>query len=206
MTTIGNRIKKTREVHHLTQTEFGELFGIVKSTVSSYEHGNSTPDDDIKIAICKHFNISMDYLFGLTACDNLIDEFSGVNSNQEEKSPKKCKCEHGMTFGTRLKTLRERAGLTQEQLGLNVNLSKANISKYESDSVEPNLSTLIQIATLFEVTVDYLLGVETKTIATERQPLTDDQASVLLSCSDLSSEDLKKVIDYAELLKLQYLI
>lgn len=63
-----------------------------------------------------------------------------------------------MTFGQVLKKLRNENHLTQSQLAAKINLSKANISKYESDSVEPNLETLNAIAELFNVSVDYLLG------------------------------------------------
>lgn len=66
MSTIADRIKMLRENEGLTQDEFGKLFGIVKSTVSLYEHGKSTPNDQIKTAICKHFNVSLDYLIGLS--------------------------------------------------------------------------------------------------------------------------------------------
>ena len=66
MATIGERIHDLRKAHHLTQTEFGALFGIGKTTVSSYETGNSSPNDDIKIAICRYFDVSTDYLLGLT--------------------------------------------------------------------------------------------------------------------------------------------
>ncbi len=64
MATIAERIKHIRKSNGLSQTEFGNLFGIVKSTVSSYETGNSSPDDKTKIAICKYFDVSMDYLIG----------------------------------------------------------------------------------------------------------------------------------------------
>lgn len=65
MATIGNRIRILRNSHNLTQEEFGKLFGIVKSTVSLYEHDKSTPNDQIKTDICRYFNVSMDYLLGL---------------------------------------------------------------------------------------------------------------------------------------------
>lgn len=66
MATIGDRIRFLRESANLTQEDFGKLFGIVKSTVSLYEHGKSTPNDQIKTAICKHFDVSMDFLLGLS--------------------------------------------------------------------------------------------------------------------------------------------
>lgn len=62
----GERIKLIRKKSGLTQTEFGKIFGIGKTTVSSYEIGNSVPNDNIKISMCKHFNVSLDYLLGLT--------------------------------------------------------------------------------------------------------------------------------------------
>lgn len=61
---IGERIKTLRKTNNLTQTEFGELFGIGKTTVSSYETGNSCPNDSIKLAICRFFNVTTDYLLG----------------------------------------------------------------------------------------------------------------------------------------------
>ncbi|MCG8498932.1 MAG: helix-turn-helix domain-containing protein [Firmicutes bacterium] len=63
-----------------------------------------------------------------------------------------------MKFGRILKQLREQKELTQEQLGKIINLSKANISKYELGRLEPNMETLNQIATFFNVSIDYLLG------------------------------------------------
>lgn len=64
MNMINERIKQLRKRHNLTQTEFGEFFGVGKTTVSSWETNNSSPSDEIKIAICKRFNVSMDWLFG----------------------------------------------------------------------------------------------------------------------------------------------
>lgn len=63
-----------------------------------------------------------------------------------------------MTFGDRLKELRDEKKLTQEDLGKIVNLSKANISKYEKNLVEANNETLTLLADYFCVSVDYLLG------------------------------------------------
>lgn len=63
-----------------------------------------------------------------------------------------------MNFGTRLKQLRLENNLKQEDLAIKIHSSKANISRYESNNVEPNLKTLNELAELFDVSVDYLLG------------------------------------------------
>ena len=62
-----------------------------------------------------------------------------------------------MKIGERLKSLRLKNELTQEQLAHKVNLTKANISKYESDSIEPNITTLTLLSEIFNVSVAYLL-------------------------------------------------
>lgn len=65
-----------------------------------------------------------------------------------------------MTFGQKLKSLRQNANMTQLKLADALNLSKANISKYESDIIQPNFETLGAISALFNVPVDYLLGTD----------------------------------------------
>lgn len=66
MVTLGQRIRQLRKERHLTQTQLGKLFGIVKSTVSLYENDKSIPDDGIKSKIADYFGVSMDYLMGRT--------------------------------------------------------------------------------------------------------------------------------------------
>lgn len=63
-----------------------------------------------------------------------------------------------MTLGDNLRNLRETNGLTQKQMAEILSVSKSNVSKYESDDVEPNINTLKQYASYFNVTTDVLLG------------------------------------------------
>lgn len=44
MANLSDRIKSLRLSADMTQEEFGKKFGIVKSTVSLYESGKSTPN------------------------------------------------------------------------------------------------------------------------------------------------------------------
>lgn len=67
-----------------------------------------------------------------------------------------------MNFGQILKQLRTAEGLTQNELAKILDVSKSNISKYEAGSVEPNMSVLIRISEYFEISVDCLLGKNTK--------------------------------------------
>lgn len=62
---IGERLKELRKDKGLSQKELADQLSIGWKTVSSYETGNSSPDDDMKVAIARFFNVSLDYLLGL---------------------------------------------------------------------------------------------------------------------------------------------
>ncbi len=61
------------------------------------------------------------------------------------------------TFGKRIKSLRQKMGLTQVELGKMLNVTDLAVTKWESDASLPNTITLIKIADYFNVSIDYLL-------------------------------------------------
>lgn len=63
-----------------------------------------------------------------------------------------------MLIGNIIKKLREYKGLTQEELGSKLNLSRTTISMYENNQRDPDTKTLSLMADLFGVSSDYLLG------------------------------------------------
>lgn len=63
-----------------------------------------------------------------------------------------------MEFGRRLKSLRLRNNMTQEELGKLLGKTKNSISQYETGKREPDLETLKIISDYFTVSLDYLLG------------------------------------------------
>lgn len=63
-----------------------------------------------------------------------------------------------MTFGQRIRKLREENDLSREQLAKSLNLSYWAIAKYEAGERTPDSKTLQCLADFFQVSVDYLLG------------------------------------------------
>ena len=61
------------------------------------------------------------------------------------------------SIGQRLKELRQSRDMTQNELAEKLFVSSKTISKWEKDGSVPETDTLIQIAELFKVTLDYLL-------------------------------------------------
>lgn len=65
-----------------------------------------------------------------------------------------------MFDGKRLKDLRLSMGLTQEELGKIVNVTKVSICCYENHNRVPNIETLLDLSEALHTTPNYLLGVE----------------------------------------------
>ena len=63
-------------------------------------------------------------------------------------------------FCERLKELRMEKGIGQVELAKALNLSKGIISLWENGLREPKLSNLIILAQYFQVSIDYLAGIE----------------------------------------------
>lgn len=64
------------------------------------------------------------------------------------------------TFGEKLKYLRLEKGLGQIQLAKELNVGKTIISLWEQGKRMPTLPRLVVIAQFFNVTIDYLAGLE----------------------------------------------
>ena len=63
-------------------------------------------------------------------------------------------------FGENLKSLRLEKGLGQVALANKLKLSKGIISLWENGLREPNMTSLIILAKYFNITIDYLVGLE----------------------------------------------
>lgn len=63
--------------------------------------------------------------------------------------------------GNRIRLLRKQAGLTQEELGKKMGVIKQTVSSWENNISEPNSEILLSMASVFDVSVDYLLGNDT---------------------------------------------
>ena len=63
-----------------------------------------------------------------------------------------------MIFNERLKALRKEKGLTQAETAAKLSIAYRNYQRLEADGNTPNFSNLVQIAELFEVSIDYLAG------------------------------------------------
>lgn len=60
------RLKQLRQKHKLTQSELADILGLKPTAVSNYESRRNEPSFDKLIALSKYFDVSCDYLLGIS--------------------------------------------------------------------------------------------------------------------------------------------
>lgn len=60
-------------------------------------------------------------------------------------------------IGSRIRDIRIKSGISQEQLAGYLGISAATLSRYESMQNIPKLSIIVSIAKVFDVSLDYLI-------------------------------------------------
>ena len=96
-------------------------------------------------------------------------------------------------LGAKLKKLREEHNFTQRELAVRVKVHRKSISQYENDNLTPKLETLIQLAVIYNVSLDYLVGIGKESYLYLHE-FTDKQREAILNHVDA----LKKNFDYGE--------
>lgn len=103
-------------------------------------------------------------------------------------------------YGSRLRELRESRNLSQSQFvtafaekyGDGYQMSQTALSKYEMEQREPKNELLIAFADFFNVTTDYLLGVQTK----KDTSLVDEVSALISDCTIEELRNIKKYVNY----------
>lgn len=65
-----------------------------------------------------------------------------------------------MEIGKRIRELRNEKNYSQEDLAKLLKVRRTAISRWELAQNEPDLTTVVELAKIFDVTADYLLGLE----------------------------------------------
>lgn len=60
-------------------------------------------------------------------------------------------------IGTRIRAIRTKSGISQEQLAGYLGISAATLSRYERTQIIPKLSIIVAISKVFNVSLDYLI-------------------------------------------------
>lgn len=105
-----------------------------------------------------------------------------------------------MRFGEILRSLRLERNITQKDLANRLSISPSTVGMYEQNRRFPDADILVKLSSIFDVTVDYLLGIE------------EVKSKEYMYCNDISnriasiaSQSKKNIDDIKPLLKTEIL-
>lgn len=137
------KIKDLREEYDLTQLKMSEIMNVSKSNYARWETNESIIPLKHLNNLCNYFNVSMDYITGLSKEKNYIIINKKLNKE---------------LIGKRLKEFRENNNLTQEELSKQINTSHSTISAYESGKTMLLTAFAYDICKKYNISLDYLCG------------------------------------------------
>ncbi|MDP4153267.1 MAG: helix-turn-helix transcriptional regulator, partial [Bacillota bacterium] len=85
---IGERIRELRNEQRISQDELAKILSITRLTLGKYERGTRTPDASAINVLSHTFNVSADYILGLSDARNpeyreIMSEY-GLNEKSAE--------------------------------------------------------------------------------------------------------------------------
>ncbi len=110
-------------------------------------------------------------------------------------------------FSTILKELRTERSLSQKDLAEKLNYTQSNISEWEKGTVEPKAAALIALSAYFDVSIEYLLGLEddfgVRVDDKEKKPdvLSAEERRLLEGYREINAAGKKLVIQTVETLR-----
>jgi len=96
-----------------------------------------------------------------------------------------------MEIGSNLKKLRTSKGMTQKDLADSLNVSYQAVSRWENDEVEPDISTLSKLSSIFGVSVDAIIN--GKNVETKEQKQSIDEAVTIATTVAVASQNKQSV-------------
>ena len=139
MIKIGGKLKEIRKKCGYSQQEMSQMLDMAINSYGSYERNNSLPSIENFVKLAEILHTSIQYI---VTGEKLSEEFK----------------QGAIAFPQRLCELREKRNMTQQQVADCLGIRKATYQGYEYNKYEPKLDKLLQLAELFDVTLDELMG------------------------------------------------
>lgn len=89
-----------------------------------------------------------------------------------------------MAFSNKLYSLRKQKGLSQDELGSKLNVSRQTISKWELGETTPELEKLIALGDFFEISLDELVMDVKAKESTKTEPLVMNRLETIIDSID----------------------
>lgn len=137
------RLKDIREDNDISQESMANILGVNRSTYSMWELEMNVIPLDVLCDFADYFNVSIDYVLGLTNNKNSKSIIKGLNLK---------------VLGSNLKKLRNKNNVSQEYIGNMLGLTQACIARYEKGLGKISIISVYKLSKEFKVSVSALCG------------------------------------------------
>lgn len=159
--------------YNITQRALAQAINTTEVTISRYLSNERQPRTDIIRKIAEYFNVDI---------DSLINTPLNFNVNKVQS-----------TFSNNIKKLRELKKWKQDTAAKVLGISVPALSRYESGLCEPkNLDLLVKFSTIYDITIDVLLKVDTS----EHMDQYDEIGNMIHSLSNSERKEVEKFIKF----------
>lgn len=138
-------LKKFHDIrvdNDLSQKEMSKILDISEDAYSNYENGRSAMPPVVAVRFANYFNLSLDYLLN-------INDKKSLNCDKEFSKE---------TCSKIIFNIRKEKGFSQEKLSDLLNIPQRTYSSYEHNERAIPLEFLFNLATIFNISTDYLTG------------------------------------------------
>ena len=98
-----------------------------------------------------------------------------------------------MKFNEKLLEIRKKQGLSQEELGMELQVSRQTISKWESGQSYPDFQRLVMLSDYFNMTLDELVkGIDVQDV--REKNMTDEKVASIYMDVESGKATLKKIL------------
>ena len=137
------KLIELREDFNLKQKDIAKLLNITQQTYSLWENGTKIIPLKHLNSLCNYYNVSMDYVLGLSN----VKHYYVINSVIDKN-----------LIGKRLKSFRNEYNITQEELANILNTTHSTISAYENGKTTILTAFAYEICKKYHISMDYLCG------------------------------------------------
>lgn len=172
---FGEILSKLRESRNESQQQLADAVGVTRQTLSRYENADRTINIEVMLEIAKHYNVSADYMLGLT-------------ENQTTDSNLQSVCEYTGLSETSVTKLHEMGSLLRNRI-INGTFMEDLIDSEELRAIIKENPFLIEYIDSF-----------TDCLGSEKNEKTELFAKYLNDCNKENPYKFKDLIEFFELL------
>lgn len=136
------RIAEIRDDNDISQMKMAHILGVKRSTYSLWELGINIIPLDYLYKFAMYFNLSIDYVLGLTN-ERTYEEYEDFDL---------------INIGENLKELRIQKGLSQISLSKALNVTQACIVRYEKGIICISTSNIYKYSKYFNISINKIVN------------------------------------------------